>query len=140
MNALQKDWVKHIVVIGGILIGIWIIIGFIYQVRYFLNLKSAQEKISLCEKCITQADNNYQQTILISSVITLELPSAVYSQKNLVILQDPSGSFKRLKSVAPTKKGNWALQFQAVQEGYIDIVIKSNNETISDYHTVIIIE
>jgi hypothetical protein len=136
----QKDWVNHIIIAFGVLIGIWIFFGMLSQIRYFTKSGSQSNEISKCNNCITLQDNNYQQTLPVGSEFVVELPQASYPQENVSILQNPANSIQNLGTRSARTRGHWAVGLRAIQKGYIDIVVKSSDPTTPDFHTVVVIE
>ncbi len=137
----EKEWVNHIIIASGIIVAIFIIVGFVSQIRYFTDENSSvgNEETS-CKNCLSEDDNNYQQTVQAPSEIILELSSAFYDENSIEVLENPVGSFQKNGSVAAQGQGRWAVKFQTIRPGYVDIKVKSIESTVSDYHTVLVIE
>ncbi|MBA3550851.1 hypothetical protein H0W32_01430, partial [Patescibacteria group bacterium] len=75
----EKEWVNHIIVASGIIIGVFIIIGFISQIQYFTDeTPSTSVNEEVCGNCLSEDDNNYQQTVGAFSEVILELSSTIY--------------------------------------------------------------
>ncbi len=137
----EKEWVNHIIVASGIIVGFFIIVGFISQIQYFTDeTPSSPNNEVVCRNCLSEDDNNYQQTLGASSEVILELSSTIYDEQSVEILENPVGAFQKIGRVSASRNGRWALKFQTLRPGYVDIKVKSTDPAVSDYHTVLVIE
>ncbi len=144
MDLQGKEWVNHFIVGAAILVGIFIIIGFISNVRSLRspdNTPTAPRVVkSNCEYCLTILDNNTQSTVELGTEFMLELNEATYSKDNIMLIENPTGALRKIGYVSSNVPGMWRLQFKAVSKGTTEILIKSNVPSSSDFHAVFIIE
>ncbi|MES2437367.1 MAG: hypothetical protein V4519_05155 [Patescibacteria group bacterium] len=138
-----KDWVNHLIVALGILVGIALLYGMITTLKPVLGIKSNTPEYSSatsCKKCITIAQNNTSKTVQLSETITIELPEDLYPEANLTALQNPANILKKIGQPSPKGRGNWAAEFQVVKKGMADIIVKSSTDTVSDFRFSLIVE
>ncbi len=139
VDTHEKDWVNHIIVASGIIVAIFIIIGFINSIRSFYGGESTKN-LKPCEQCLTIEDNNLEASVELGSEFTLRLPEEDYPLNNVVVVEVPSGTVERMGEQTSGRKGDWAITFRAVQPGKADIIIKSRDTSEPDYHLIFYIE
>ncbi len=159
----NKDWVNHMIIAGGIIFGVLIIIGFVSSVRSFIYSPlapssgiylstSTPDESSLpavapspttsgtCTNCFGIDQNNSRVTITYPTQITVELPEALYSENNLVIVTNPTGVFEKIGAQKSKVKGNWIETFQTVKKGFAEVIVKSNAVDQSDYQVSLTVQ
>jgi hypothetical protein len=140
-DIYNKDWVNHLIIGAGVLVGIFIIFGFISNIRDLRRLSQGpREVVSNCEYCLNSTDNNTQSTVELGTEFMLELPAATYSKDDLVLIENPTGALRKQGFVTSNVPGMWRLQLKAVSKGISELLIKSSDPATQDFHAVFIIE
>ena len=146
----EKDPVDFLVILGGVIVGILIIYGFITSLIPFVyppQLRTGTSTTAVlgtpstaCKHCITSADSNTRITVKNSEDITIELPAAKYPKQNLLLFGNPEGTLELGEDAHTRGVGDWAVTVHALQKGAGDIIVQSNDPTVSDFHVSFIIQ
>ncbi len=142
----DKDWVNHVVVAFGIIIGIFILIGLIKSIKDYFTTPELPARIATttastnCKTCFNQQTNNVSRTIKVNEQFIIELPESLYPQANLLVIANPQEIIHKGSGVTPAIAGDWAVSFVGTAPGKAEVIVKSAFATASDYHISLTIE
>lgn len=134
-KPVSDAWIDRLILAGGIIIGLLILYGFFHSLQPFLKKGAAPDGVMpTCEECLTLSDTNTSITLTAGEEKMLILPKEYFSEDGLTIISDPVNVMSHRFDTSRNSSDYWVVILQAQMSGVADVVVRSNRQTISDFH------
>ncbi len=137
----DDTWIDRVVIACGVLVAIAILYGLSQTVQPFLSDRGAPKgAMPACDNCLTLKDTNTSIVMAVGEERELILPKTYFNQDGFTVLSSAEGGVGHRFDNSRNTPDYWAVIIQGLKPGLADVIVRSNIQTVSDFHLSLTIQ